>query len=98
MLVAEAWAWARRMDVEDRLREVHVRSMRRKWGSISSRGRLTLNEALVTCPADFRRYVIVHELVHLKLGHGSHGPLFRALVRAYLAQAEAEEPSERQSS
>lgn len=98
MLVAEAWAWARRMDVEDRLREVHVRSMRRKWGSISSRGRLTLNEALSTCPADFRRYVIVHELVHLKLGHGSHGPLFRALVRAYLAQAEAEEPSERQSS
>ncbi len=29
----------------------------------------------------------MHELVHLKLRHGGHNKLFRALVRAYLAKA-----------
>jgi predicted metal-dependent hydrolase len=60
--------------------------MRRKWASISTRGRLTLSRDLLTQPAAFRAQVIVHELVHLKLGNGSHGRLFRALVRAYLEE------------
>lgn len=84
LLMAEAYTWARRIGVEHRLREIHVRSMRRKWASISTRGRLTLSSDLLTQPASFRREVLVHELVHLKLGHGSHNQLFRALVRAYL--------------
>lgn len=84
LLVAEAQAWAERLGVRERLKEIHVRPMRRKWASVSSRGRLTLNEELLAQPAHFRHQVIVHELVHLKLGHGSHGALFRALVRAYL--------------
>ncbi|RMH35241.1 MAG: M48 family peptidase [Nitrospirae bacterium] len=85
LLIAEVRAWTRRIGVEDRLREVHVRLMKRKWASISTRGRLTLNQELCVLPAHFRREVIVHELVHLKLKHGGHTKLFRALVRAYLA-------------
>ncbi len=85
VVVGEVWAWARRIGVADRLREIQVRSMRRKWASISTRGRLTLNQMLLSQPAAFRHEVIVHELVHLKLGHGSHGQLFRCLVRTYLA-------------
>lgn len=93
VLVAEVWAWARRIGVEDRLREVHVRPMKRKWASVSTRGRLTLNAELFRQPAAFRREVIVHELVHLKLNQGAHTKLFRALVKAYLAQAlEAQGP------
>lgn len=88
ILLAEVRVWARRIGVEDRLREIHVRPMKRKWASMSSRGRLTLNEDLLDQPAAFRREVIVHELVHLKLCHGKHNALFRSLVRAYLAQAE----------
>jgi hypothetical protein len=34
-------------------------------------------------PAAFRREVIVHELLHLKVPN--HGPLFKALLKAYLA-------------
>mgnify|MGYP000300733698 CR=1 FL=1 len=34
-------------------------------------------------PPDFRRQVIVHELLHLKIPN--HGPLFKALLKAYLA-------------
>jgi len=92
ILLAEVWAWARRIGVEDRLREIHLRPMKRKWASISTRGRLTLNIDLCTQPAEFRRKAIVHELVHLKLGNGRHTKLFSALVRAYLAKFTAEEP------
>ena len=86
ILIAETRYWARRIGVEERLREIHVRPMKRKWASISTRGRLTLNQDLLAEPAEFRRQVIVHELVHLKLGHGRHNKLFRSLSRAYLAR------------
>ena len=86
LLIAETRYWAREIGVEDRLREIHVRPMKRKWASVSTRGRLTLNAELIAETAEFRRQVIVHELVHLKLGHGKHNKLFRALIRAYLAQ------------
>jgi hypothetical protein len=60
--------------------------MKRKWASCSSRGRLTFDTDLLHQPAEFRRQVIVHELLHLRVPN--HGALFRALYRAYLAQAE----------
>lgn len=85
ILVAEVFEWARRIGVEDRIREIHVRPMKQKWASISTRGRLTLNAELSSHPSEFRREVIVHELVHLKLNHGVHNALFRSLIRAYLA-------------
>lgn len=86
ILVAEVRAWARRIGVEDRIQEIHIRPMKRKWASVSTRGRLTLNTELSSQPAEIRREVIVHELVHLKLRNGSHNKLFRALVRAYISQ------------
>ncbi len=81
---AEVRAWARRLGVEDRVREVHLRPMTRKWASCSSQGRLTFDVELLRQPASFRREVIVHELLHLKVPN--HGKLFRALLRAYLAE------------
>ncbi|GAB6050968.1 hypothetical protein JCM16106_18180 [Hydrogenophilus islandicus] len=86
ILLAEVRAWARRIGVEARVKEIHIRPMKRKWASVSTRGRLTLNEELMTQPSAFRREVIVHELVHLKVGNGLHNKLFRALVRTYLSQ------------
>jgi len=91
ILVTEARAWASRIGVNDRIQEIHIRPMKRKWASISTRGRLTLNADLFVQPTAFRREVIVHELVHLKLGHGAHNKLFRALLRAYLSHAVTEE-------
>jgi predicted metal-dependent hydrolase len=93
LLLAEVWAWARWIGVADRLREVHIRPMKRKWGSVSPHGRLTLNVDLLAQPPNLRREVIVHELVHLKLNRGTHGRLFRALVKAYLAQGSPESPA-----
>lgn len=78
---AEVRAWAKRIGVEPR--EIRLRPMKRKWGSCSSKGRLTFNTELLRQPAEFRRQVIVEELLHLKVPN--HGKLFKALRRAYLA-------------
>jgi len=80
---AEVAAWARRIGVEPR--EIRIRPLKRKWASCSSRGRLTFATDLLFQPAEMRRRVIVHELLHLKIPN--HGPLFRALEKAYLAEA-----------
>lgn len=79
---AEVRAWAERIGVEPR--EVHIRPMKRKWASCSSHGRLTFDAGLLRQPATFRREVIVHELLHLKVPN--HGPVFRSLLRAYLVE------------
>jgi len=79
LLRAEVRAWAERIGVEPR--EIRIRSMKRKWASCSSRGRLTFDTELLRQPAQKRAEVIVHELLHLKVPN--HGPLFRALFRAY---------------
>lgn len=78
---AEVNAWAKKLKVQ--ANEVHVRPMSKKWASCSSKGRLTFNTALLEEPAPFRREVIVHELLHLKVPN--HGKVFKALLRAYLA-------------
>ncbi len=77
---AEVQAWARRIGVEPK--EVHLRPMQRKWGSCSTAGRVTFNDELLTQPAEFRRRVIVEELLHLKVPN--HGKLFKALLKSYL--------------
>ncbi len=78
---SEVDAWAKKIGAEPK--EVHLRPMKRKWASCSSKGRLTFNTDLLGEPAAFRREVIVHELLHLKLPN--HGKVFRSLLRAYLA-------------
>jgi hypothetical protein len=59
--------------------------MRSKWASCSSNGRLSFNTDLLREPASFRAEVIVHELLHLKIPN--HGRVFKALLRAHLADA-----------
>jgi hypothetical protein len=79
---AEVRRWSERIGVEPT--EIHIRDMKRKWASCSSRGRLTFDVDLLQEPAAVRAEVIVHELVHLKVPN--HGKLFRNLVRSYLGR------------
>jgi predicted metal-dependent hydrolase len=77
---AEVRRWAAQIGVEPR--EIHVRPMKRKWASASSAGRLTFDTSLLNEQPYKRDEIIVHELVHLKVGN--HGTLFRNLVRSHL--------------
>ncbi|MCX7973181.1 MAG: M48 family metallopeptidase [Candidatus Aminicenantes bacterium] len=78
---AEVLAWAKRIKVQPA--DIHIRPMKRKWASCSSKGRLTFDTELLKQSAKFRAEVIVHELLHLKIPN--HGPLFRNLMKSYLS-------------
>jgi predicted metal-dependent hydrolase len=86
---AEVLGWAVRMKVEPA--EVHVRPMPRKWGSCSTRGRVSFSDDLLLESTEFREQIIVHELLHLKVPN--HGQLFRSLLRAYLGRRELVDPA-----
>jgi len=72
--------WAEKLDVEPK--EIHLRSMRKKWASLSRNGRLTFNTELLEMKREFCDYVIVHELLHMKVPN--HGKLFKSLMFAFL--------------
>lgn len=74
--------WGEEIGVE--IKEIHVRPMKRKWGSCSTTGRLTFDTSLLEQTEDFRKEVIVHEVLHLKVPN--HGKVFRALLKAYLGK------------
>ena len=77
------WAvrgWAARVGVK--VPQIHVRQMSRKWASISTSGRLTLNNELLELPKDLGEFVIVHEILHIIAPN--HGKVFKSFMFAYL--------------
>ena len=81
---AQVIQWAKRIRV--RPRQLRLQPMRRKWASCSTRGTVSFSTEVLAQPAAFREYVIVHELLHLKVPN--HGKLFKALLRAYIPNFE----------
>jgi len=80
--------WAERIRV--RPRQLRLQRMRRKWASCSTRGTVSFNPEVLAQPAAFQEYVIVHELLHLKVPN--HGKLFKTLLRAYIPNYETIQP------
>jgi predicted metal-dependent hydrolase len=58
------------------VRSVAVGDASSRWGSCSSEGRIRLSWRLILAPPEVRRYVVAHEVAHLK--HMNHGPEFKA--------------------
>ena len=81
--------WAARLRVNPKV--IRVQEMRRKWGSCSSAGTVTLAVDLAVQDPRFQDYVIVHELLHLRLS--THGRLFKALMSAHVPGWQAMEAS-----
>lgn len=79
-LKRRAMAWAVRLRVNPKV--IRVQEMRRKWGSCSSAGTVTLASDLVEQEERFQDYVIVHELLHLRFS--THGRMFKALMGAHV--------------
>jgi len=81
--------YANRMGVK--ASRVQFRDMRRKWGSCSSKGTVTLNSRLTWLNAELAEYIVCHELAHLiELNHSKkfwaiveqHMPDYRARLDA----------------
>lgn len=79
-LKRRAMAWAVTLRVNPKV--IRVQEMRRKWGSCSSAGTVTLASDLVDEDERFQDYVIVHELLHLRFS--THGRMFKALMSAHV--------------
>ena len=65
-----------------------IRDQRTRWGSCSSRGVLSFNWRLVLAPSPVLRYVVVHELCHLR--EPNHSRAFWSLLGDALPGFEAE--------
>ncbi len=72
--------YAQRLDVYPS--HVTVRSQKTRWGSCSSKGGLNFNCLLALTPDHVRRYVVIHELCHLK--EMNHSPAFWRLVASQM--------------
>ncbi len=79
--------WSERLGVQPT--RVQFRDMYQKWGSCSSKGNITLNTALCTLPRDLAEYVVLHEVVHLRVFN--HGKEFKTLMSAYMPDWKARE-------
>ena len=66
-----------------------VRSLRRRWGSCSAKGDITLAVQLIAMPLPLIDYVLYHELCHLR--QMNHGPVFHALLRRLVPDAREKE-------
>ncbi len=55
-----------------------IRKMKKRWGSLSKKGMLTLNIELIKAPKECIEYVIIHELCHIL--HHNHSKEFYKLL------------------
>ena len=60
-------------------KKIALRDTSSRWGSCSSTGTMSFSWRLAFAPVDIMRYVVMHELAHVK--HMNHSPEFWATVR-----------------
>jgi len=77
---ARVEAWMQQLKV--RPTQIRIQHMTRKWASCSTAGRVSFSKDLPAQSVYFQDYVIVHELLHLRLPN--HGKLFQSLLRVHV--------------
>jgi hypothetical protein len=65
-------------------RRLTIRDARTRWGSCAADGSIMLSLRLALAPPEVFRYVVVHELCHLRWR--GHGPRFWALVERQMPE------------
>ncbi len=67
--------WVRRLSAETGIAFVQtaIRCQKSRWGSCSSTGTISLNQKLLFVDTDLVRYVLIHELCHMReMNHSRH--------------------------
>ncbi len=77
---AEVADWAERLKVKPT--QIRVQKMKSKWASCSPGKWISYSEDLLAQKHGFQTYVIVHELLHLRVPN--HGNLFKSLMSIYV--------------
>ncbi len=84
-----------KLGIEGKVR-VEIRTMRTKAASVSiRRGVIRLNKHIVNSEEQCLRYLILHELAHLKLGSTSHGDDFYRILYSVMSRDEVEDSERR---
>jgi len=73
-------SWGVKLRINPKI--IRVQHMTRKWGSCSTRGIITLAVDLYEQNIHFQDFVIVHELLHLRVPN--HGRLFKTLMTMHV--------------
>jgi len=73
--------WAARLSSHS-VPRLAIRTMRSRWGSLSTAGTVTLNLNLIKAPRRCIEYVVVHELCHLQ--HRNHDRRFVGLLSKWM--------------
>ena len=68
--------------IKVRPKEIHIRIMKKKWASYSQRGRITFNKELLKMKKEFGEYVILHEMLHMKIPN--HGKMYKRFMDIYM--------------
>ncbi|MCD6450274.1 MAG: M48 family metallopeptidase, partial [Thermotogaceae bacterium] len=70
--------------------EIKFRKMKRKWGSCSSKGKITINTLCRYLPYNLIDYIVFHEVLHRKFMN--HGKDFKnAIKNKFIKWKELEE-------
>lgn len=77
---SQCWGKFQRLDADQPT--IKITQLKKRWGSLSKSGTLTLNRDLIKAPKECIEYVIIHELCHL--AHHNHGPEFYHLLERSL--------------
>lgn len=83
----DVFSWAKEVGVQPR--EIHIRPMKRKLASCSSRGRLTFDVSLLNEGTERRLKAVLHELLHLR--YPNHGKMFSSMLEAYIRKGIGED-------
>lgn len=65
--------------------KVTIRNQKTRWGSCSANGNISLNMNLVALPAELIDYVLLHELMHLKVRN--HSAVFWSELQSLMPDA-----------
>jgi predicted metal-dependent hydrolase len=82
--VLPAWVFREAARVGDSPKRVQVRLQRTRWGSCSATGTISVNAALLFLAPELIRYLIVHELCHIR--HMNHSRAYWRHVAGFEAE------------